>query len=145
MCDHGDFKMKGVRLYFCFLSIMLSAAGCSSLERNHSGNEEKTIQSSQSSALSEANRPLADDVKPKSKKKEPNDPFALVTCVNGMETRTMSIGTHDGEGGGCEVRYEKNEQATLVPAYSSFGNEHCLRARDKMRGNLVKAGWKCVQ
>lgn len=82
--------------------------------------------------------------KPKKKKKGPKDPFALVTCVNGMETRTMSIGPKEGDAG-CELHYEKNEKSMSVPAYSSNGVQHCLNARSRMQANLVRAGWKCVQ
>ena len=140
--------MKSFSILLCSASLLVFGAGCSSAPRPGDvlhASQSSSLSSEEIKALNEANRPSDDAARPKAKKKESKDPFALVTCVNGLETRTMAIGTHTGDGAGCEVRYEKNEKVTMVPAYSSFGNDHCLQARDKMRANLVKAGWKCAQ
>lgn len=120
-------------------AVLFFSLGCAS----------QAIQSDESKSSSSSAIPRPDfsslDEKPKVSKKSEKDPYALVTCVNGMETRTMGISGHGDEGEGCELRYEKNEKVMSVPAYSSFGMGHCLKARDRMRGNLEKAGWKCVQ
>jgi hypothetical protein len=64
----------------------------------------------------------------------------LWTCSTDTETRTLSIGEKDG--GGCELHYEKNEKIKVI-AWGSSGTDHCEKARDKIRDELKKAGWKC--
>jgi hypothetical protein len=66
----------------------------------------------------------------------------LWTCSTDTETRTLSIG--EKEGGGCELHYEKHDQIKVV-AWGSSGTDHCERARDKIRDELKKAGWKCTK
>lgn len=66
----------------------------------------------------------------------------LWTCSNPNETRTFSIGEKDEAG--CELHYEKNEKVKTI-AWSSVGTQKCVSARDKIIGDLKKAGWKCTK
>lgn len=68
------------------------------------------------------------------------DLTALWTCSTDTETRSLSIG--DKDGGGCDLHYEKNDSVKII-AWSSHSTEPCLRTRDKIVGDLKKAGWKC--
>lgn len=77
------------------------------------------------------------------KKAVQDDPYALITCASRMETRTLAIASK--EEGGCELRYEKNERTTTIPAYSAHSVTHCVNAREKIKKTLTDAGWKCVQ
>ena len=71
-----------------------------------------------------------------------SDNFALWTCSNDTETRTLSVG--DKDEGGCELHYEKNG-AMKVLSWSSHSIEPCIKSRDKLVGELKKAGWKCTK
>lgn len=71
-----------------------------------------------------------------------SDLTALWTCSTDTETRSLSIG--DKEGGGCDLHYEKNDSVKVI-AWSSHSTEPCLRTRDKIVGDLKKAGWKCAK
>lgn len=71
-----------------------------------------------------------------------SDLFALFTCSTDTETRTLSIG--DKDNGGCELHYEKNGTLKVI-SWSSHSTEPCLRSRDKIVGELRKAGWKCTK
>ena len=71
-----------------------------------------------------------------------SDQFALWTCSNDTETRTLSVG--DKEDGGCELHYEKNGEMKVL-SWSSHSIEPCLKSRDKLVGELKKAGWKCTK
>lgn len=86
--------------------------------------------------------PTTEEAAP-SKKSVKDDPYALITCASGMETRTLAIASK--EEGGCELRYEKNEKVTTIPAYSAHSVTHCVNAREKIKKTLTDAGWKCVQ
>lgn len=69
------------------------------------------------------------------------DPLALMTCVNGQETRTMAIATKEG---GCELHYEKYGKDRVI-SRSSYNVTTCLNSRKKLHDELVKAGWRCQQ
>jgi hypothetical protein len=75
------------------------------------------------------------------KKREKADPYALITCSNADEVRTLAVATKEG---GCEVVYEKNGKLN-VPAYTAHGTQHCFNSREKIKDRLVSAGWKCQQ
>ena len=69
------------------------------------------------------------------------DLYALWTCSTDSETRTLSVGDKEQ---GCELHYEKNG-AIKVISWSTIGTERCVRTRDKIVGDLKKAGWKCTK
>ncbi len=75
------------------------------------------------------------------RKREKADPYALMTCSNAEEVRTISVASKEG---GCEVVYEKHGKLN-VPAYTAHGTQHCFNAREKIKDRLVAAGWKCQQ
>ena len=70
-----------------------------------------------------------------------SDLYALWTCSTDTETRTLSVGDKDA---GCELHYEKNG-AIKVISWSTTGTERCVKSRDKIVGDLRKAGWKCTK
>lgn len=75
------------------------------------------------------------------KKREKADPYALITCSNADEVRTLAVASKEG---GCEVVYEKHGKLN-VPAYTAHGTQHCFNSREKIKDRLVAAGWKCQQ
>lgn len=139
--------MRSFSIASVLFSILVFSTGCASQPQKVEAERpaEKAAEKTLEKAVSKDAWAAQAEEKPVAKKKEEADPYALVTCANGMETRTMAIAPHGEDGQGCELRYEKNEKNTSVPAYSSFGMGHCLAARDKMKANLLKAGWKCAQ
>jgi hypothetical protein len=62
-----------------------------------------------------------------------------VVCKSGADSRTIEVVTKDA---GCEVSYTKEGKAT-TPASSAHGTAHCDEVKDKIKGKLEAAGYKC--
>lgn len=64
---------------------------------------------------------------------------SAVNCEKGADKRKIEVVS---KGKGCEVHYTKGAN-TETPARSSNGTGHCEKTRDKIKGTLVSAGFKC--
>lgn len=63
-----------------------------------------------------------------------------IECSSGGDKRTIAVKAVDK---GCEVVYEKNG-ATTSPGSGQNGMSNCNRIQEKIKTNLVNAGFKCT-
>lgn len=61
-------------------------------------------------------------------------------CARDQDTRVLEIASVQPKG--CELNYTKFGNTEAV-ASSAVGLEHCQTVRDRIRGKLEEAGYKC--
>lgn len=64
---------------------------------------------------------------------------AGIKCTLDEDTRKIEI---NGQGEGCQVHYLKFGNSSVI-ASSASGFAHCESIRDRIRGKLEAAGFKC--
>lgn len=62
------------------------------------------------------------------------------SCTLGKDTRVIEV--RKTASGGCELFYNKfNEEKSV--ASSGYGTQYCEEVKDRIQGNLAKAGFNC--
>jgi len=62
------------------------------------------------------------------------------SCTLGKDTRVIEV--RKTSSGGCELFYNKfNEEKSV--ATSGYGTQYCEEVKERIQGNLAKAGFNC--
>lgn len=67
-------------------------------------------------------------------------PKGELACQREQEIRTLQVA--DSQPKGCKLFYSSHSSKDAV-AWSHMGNTHCEQVRDRIRGRLEEAGFKC--
>jgi len=102
----------------------------------------KTTEPASTPAPTKAAAPVkpSQSTTPKAVAKPETKATAAVECIQGKDTRTLHVVSQSPAG--CELKYSKFGN-TDTAATSSTGLQHCETVRDKIKGNLETAGFKC--
>jgi len=63
-----------------------------------------------------------------------------LACKRDQETRTLKV--EGSQSKGCKLFYSNYSSKDAI-AWSHMGNIHCEQVRDRIRGKLEEAGFKC--
>lgn len=63
----------------------------------------------------------------------------LITCRLGADQRKIEVRP---QGGGCELAYTKMGEESVI-ATSQAGKAHCQTVQERVKNNLINAGFTC--
>ncbi len=76
---------------------------------------------------------------PAAKEAAAKESGSTVTCKSGSTVRELTVVTKDGH---CAVNYTKDGATTEI-ATGALTSNHCKETQEKVKENLVKAGYSC--